>query len=111
MTASLMTTTEPIRNTAAHSNSLKPNAAHAITNAVTTTTTRKSRDCTKYVTLPEDCRLSIDRDCFSFKKIYALRTEAERYNARFKQTGQERLWGHGFKAAQNMNSVAHIDLA
>ena len=71
---------------------------------------RKHRGCTKYVTLPDDYRLSIDRECVSFKKIYALRTEAERYNSRFKQTGQERLWVHSFNAAQNLNTVAHITL-
>lgn len=71
---------------------------------------RKCRGCTKYVTLPDDYRLSIDRECISFKKLYALRTEAERYNSCFKQTGQERLWVHGFNAAQNLNSVAHIAL-
>ena len=71
---------------------------------------RKHRGCTKYVTLPHDYRLSIDRECVSFKKIYALRTEAERYNSRFKQTGQERLWVHGLNAAQNLNTVAHIAL-
>ena len=71
---------------------------------------KKTRGCTKYVTLPDDYWLSIDRECVSFKKIYALRTEAERYNSRFKQTGQERLWVHSFNAAQNLNSVAHIAL-
>ena len=71
---------------------------------------RKNRGCTKYVTLPDDYRLSIDRECISFKKIYALRTEAERYNARFKQTGQERLWVRSFNAAQNLNTIAHIAL-
>ena len=71
---------------------------------------KKNRGCTKYITLPDDYRLSIDRDCISFKKIYALRTEVERYNARFKQTGQERMWVHGFNAVQNLNSVAHIAL-
>ncbi len=71
---------------------------------------KKCRGCTKYVTFPDDYRLSIDRDCISFKKIYALRTEAERYNSRFKQTGQERLWTHSFKAAQNLCSLAHISL-
>lgn len=71
---------------------------------------RKCRGCTKYVTLPDDYRLSIDRKCISFKKLYALRTEAKRYNSRFKQTGQERLWVHGFNATQNLNSVAHIAL-
>lgn len=71
---------------------------------------KKYRGCTKYITLPDDYRLSIDRECVSFRKIYALRTEAERYNSRFKQTGQERLWVHSFNAAQNLNSVAHIAL-
>ena len=71
---------------------------------------KKNRGCTKYVTLPHDYRLAIDRDCISFKKIYALRTEAERYNSRFKSTGQERLWIHSFNAAKNMNSIAHIAL-
>ena len=46
----------------------------------------------------------------SFKKIYSLRTEAERYNARFKQTGQERLWVHSENAVTNLNTVAHIAL-
>ena len=71
---------------------------------------KKNRGCTKYITIPDDYRLSIDRECISFKKIYALRTEAERYNARFKMTGQERLWVHSFKSAQNLNSIAHIAL-
>lgn len=71
---------------------------------------KKHRGCTKYVTVPDDYRLSIDRECISFQKLYALRTEAERYNSRFKQTGQERLWVHSFNAAQNLNSVAHIAL-
>lgn len=71
---------------------------------------KKHRGCTKYVTVPDDYRLSIDRECIYFKKLYALRTEAERYNSRFKQTGQERLWVHSFNAAQNLNSAAHIAL-
>lgn len=71
---------------------------------------KKCKGCTKYITLPDDYRLSIDRECISFKKIYALRTEAERYNSRFKQTGQERLWIHSFKAAQNLCTLAHISL-
>ena len=60
--------------------------------------------------IPDDYRLSIDRDCISFKKIYSLRTEAERYNARFKQTGQERLWVHSENAVTNLNTIAHIAL-
>lgn len=71
---------------------------------------KKHRGCTKYITVPDDYRLSIDRDCISFKKIYSLRTEAERYNARFKQTGQERLWVHSENAVTNLNTIAHIAL-
>lgn len=71
---------------------------------------KKHRGCTKYITVPDDYRLSIDRECVSFKKIYSLRTEAERYNARFKQTGQERLWVHSENAAKNLNTIAHIAL-
>ena len=71
---------------------------------------KKCRECTKYVTIPDDYRLSIDRDCVTFKKIYALRSEAERYNSRFKQTGQERLWIRNFNSAQNLCSISHIAL-
>ncbi len=71
---------------------------------------QENRGCFKYITIPDDYRLSIDRDGVSFKKIYALRTEAERYNARFKQTGQERAWVHSFNAVQNLNTIAHIAL-
>lgn len=71
---------------------------------------KKNKGCTAYITIPDDYRLSIDRECVSFKKIYSLRTEAERYNSRFKLTGQERLWVHSFNAAQNLNTSAHIAL-
>ena len=62
------------------------------------------------MTLPDDYRLSIDRESVSFKKIYALRSEAERYNARFKATKQERLWVHSINAAKTLNTIAHIAL-
>lgn len=54
---------------------------------------KMNRGCTKYVTLPDDYRLSIDRSSLSFKKIYALRSEIERYNGRFKRIGQEPFMG------------------
>ncbi len=68
----------------------------------------KNRGCTKYITLPSDYRLSIDRNCLSFKRTYALRTECERYNSRFKASGQERLWVRNGKSAANLNTLAHI---
>ena len=69
---------------------------------------KKNRGCTKYLTLPDDYRLSIDRSCLHFKRIYALRTECERYNSRFKDTGQERLWVRNGSSAENLNTIAHI---
>lgn len=69
---------------------------------------KKNRGCTKYKTIPDDYRLAIDRDCLRFKRIYALRTECERYNSRFKGTGQERLWVRNGNSAANLNTIAHI---
>jgi len=69
---------------------------------------KKWRGCTKYITIPDDYRLSIDRTSKDFKSVYQLRTECERYNSRFKATGQERLWVRNFLSAQNLNSFAHI---
>ena len=69
---------------------------------------KKNRGCTKYKTIPTDYRLSIDRECLRFKRTYALRTECERYNSRFKSTGQERLWVRSGASAANLNTLAHI---
>lgn len=69
---------------------------------------KKNQGCTKYKTIPSDYRLSIDRDCSSFKRTYALRTECERYNSRFKASGQERLWIRNGNSAANLNTLAHI---
>ena len=71
---------------------------------------KKNRGCTKYVTIPDDYRLSIDRQSIKFKSVYALRTECERYNSRFKSTGQERLWVRNENSVANLNSIAHISL-
>lgn len=69
---------------------------------------KRRRGCTKYLTLPSDYRLSIDRECLQFKRAYALRTECERYNSRFKASGQERLWIRNANSAANLNTLAHI---
>ena len=68
----------------------------------------KNRGCTKYKSIPDDYRMSIDRECFRFKRLYALRSECERYNSRFKGTGQERLWVRNGNSAANLNTIAHI---
>ena len=69
---------------------------------------KKNRGCTKYKSIPDDYRMSIDRECFRFKRFYALRTECERYNSRFKGTGQEKLWVRNGNSAANLNTIAHI---
>lgn len=71
---------------------------------------KKNRGCTKYITIPDDYRLSIDRESKDFKSVYALRTECERYNSRFKSTGQERLWVKNVDSVKNLNTTAHISL-
>lgn len=71
---------------------------------------RKHRGCTKYLTIPDDLRLSVDRDSRYFKSSYSLRTECERYNSRFKNTGQERMWVRSRSSVTNLNTLAHISL-
>ncbi len=71
---------------------------------------KKNRGCTKYFTLPTDYRLQIDRNCTSFKSIYSMRTEVERYNSRFKQTGGEKIFVKNQNSVQNLNTISHITL-
>ncbi len=53
---------------------------------------KKNRGCTKFVTLLDDYRLSIDYSCISLKRFYAMRIEIERYNAKFKKMRKEHMW-------------------
>lgn len=71
---------------------------------------RKHRGCTKYITIPDDLRLSVDRDSRYFKSNYSLRTECERYNSRFKNTEQERMWVRNKASVTNLNTLAHVSL-
>ena len=71
---------------------------------------KKNCGCTKYVTVPDDYRLSIDRNSIAFRSVYALRTEAERYNSRFKQAGSERVFVRNGNSVKNPNTIAHISL-
>lgn len=66
---------------------------------------KKHRGCTKYITIPDDLRLSVDRDSKYFKSNYSLRTECERYNSRFKNTGQERMWVRNKSSVTNLNTI------
>ena len=68
----------------------------------------EKQGCVKYRIVPSDYRLSIDRHCLYFKRTYALRTECERYNSRFKASGQERLWVRNGNSVANLNTLAHI---
>ena len=68
------------------------------------------RGCVKYITVPDDYRLSIDRNSIAWRSIYSLRTEAERYNSRVKQAGCERVFVRNENSVKNLNSIAHIAL-
>ena len=52
----------------------------------------------------------VDRNSHYFKSSYSLRTECERYNSRFKNTGQERMWVRNKSSVTNLNTLAHISL-
>lgn len=71
---------------------------------------KKNRGCTKYITLPEDYRLQLDRNSTLYKRAYALRTEAERYNSRFKSRGCERAYTRNQHSIGNLNTITHIAL-
>ena len=70
----------------------------------------KNRGYTKYITIPDDYRLSIDRNSIAFKSVYALKTKAECYNSRFKQAGCERVYVRKGNSVKNLNTIAHISL-
>ncbi len=71
---------------------------------------KKHRGCIKYITIPDDLGLSINRDSKYFKRTYSLRIECERYNSRFKSTRQERMWVRNKSSVANLNTLAHISL-
>ena len=83
---------------------------------------KKHRGCTRYITIPDDLRLSIDRNsrclinCMIRLVSVAIRLNAawyssgERYNSRFKNTGQERMWVRNKSSVANLNTLAHISL-
>ena len=54
--------------------------------------------------------LIFDKEKKYFKSNYSLRTECERYNSRFKNTGQERMWVRNKASVTNLNTLAHISL-
>ena len=62
----------------------------------------------KYKTIPDDHCLSIERNCFRFKRVYALCTECGCYISYFKRTWQECLYACSISSAANLNTIAHI---
>ncbi|NYE56995.1 transposase [Carboxydothermus ferrireducens] len=71
---------------------------------------KKNRGCTKYITVNSDYRSSINRNSVFFKKIYALRTESERYNSRWKNLNLEKAFTRNFNSISNLNTIGHICL-
>lgn len=71
---------------------------------------KKHYGCPRYMTIPDDLVLLLDRNSKYFKNAYSLRTECERYHSRFKNTGQERMWVRNQSSVANLNTIAHICL-
>lgn len=71
---------------------------------------KKNRGCTRYVVTGTDYRSSINRDSDFFKRIYALRTESERYNSRWKNLNLEKPSVRNMNSVSNFNTLGHITL-
>lgn len=71
---------------------------------------KKNRGCISYISIGTDYRASINRDSIFFKKIYALRTESERYNSRWKNLNLENPIVRNINSITNLNTLGHITL-
>ena len=71
---------------------------------------KKNRGCTRYISIGTDYRASINRESIFFKKIYALRTESERYNSRWKNLNLEKPTVRNINSITNLNTLGHITL-
>ena len=69
---------------------------------------KKNRGCTRYITIGTDYRASINSDSPYFKRIYSLRTESERYNARWKNLDLEKPSVRNINSVSNLNTIGHI---
>jgi hypothetical protein len=71
---------------------------------------KRNRGCVRYIPYSDNLRYSINRETNLFKRIYAMRTEVERYNSRFKALGTEQLRVRNAQSTKNLNLIAHISL-
>ncbi|MDK2800422.1 MAG: hypothetical protein PWP27_1684 [Clostridiales bacterium] len=71
---------------------------------------KKNRGCVRYITTGTNYRGSINRESVFFKKIYALRTESERYNSRWKSLNLEHASVRNMDSVRNLNTTSHICL-
>lgn len=70
---------------------------------------KKNRGCTKYQTLPTDYRLSIDGECFRFKRIYACALSANATIPASRPLGRN-VSGSAAAAALLISTPWHISL-
>ncbi|WP_312668534.1 hypothetical protein [Tissierella praeacuta] len=71
---------------------------------------KKNRGCICYISIATDYRASISRESIFFKKTYALRTESERYNSRWKNLNLEKPTVRNIDSIANLNTLGHITL-
>jgi transposase len=69
---------------------------------------KKYRGCTRYITVGTDYRSSIDTKSSDFKKVYSLRTAAERLNSRVKSLCIESPSVRNINSIRNMNTISNL---
>jgi len=67
--------------------------------------------CTRYVDVTHDARAQIDRQCETFKRLYALRQIVEQYFARFGPRSVEQTTHYRLRSVQNQVTIGHLSLA
>lgn len=99
------TTGVPARNFAAHSAS--PSAVFAPATTRIGTMGGKTGAVSNTESFPQITDFLLTA-IVSISRELTLCAECERYNSRFKASGQERLWVRNGNSAANLNTLAHI---
>jgi len=71
----------------------------------------KAYGCTKYLDITDDARSRVPRDSRFFAETYNMRTEIERYFARFGDREFEQITHYKFRSIKNQLTIAHLTMS
>ncbi len=71
----------------------------------------KAYGCTKYLDITDDARSRVPRDSKFFDETYNMRTEIERYFARFGDREFEQTTHYKLKSIKNQLTIAHLSMS